>query len=215
MGKPPRIRKLHPEHERCADWGEQASYSASVWEGPILAQLSGLEISDETIEKVARLVTEPDQLEAPLQRAQEERQRRDSATQFASGRITQEQFIAAIAVIDAAQDSRPVTTEPSVDAAQVAEVLRNFSTTWRQVGLPLKERQALIHAIYDSITVRGNDFVGVRLTPNAEAHGFTLALPEQVECVLARPTGVGRAITAYRMPIEGRDEWLAAARRLA
>ena len=29
------------------------------------------------------------------------------------------------------------------------------------------------------------------------------------------PTGVGRAITAYRMPIEGRDEWLAAAGRLA
>jgi hypothetical protein len=38
-------------------------------------------------------------------------------------------------------------------------------------------------------------------------------LPEKVE--MARPTGVGRALTAYRMPIEGRDEWLAAARRLA
>ena len=31
--------------------------------------------------------------------------------------------------------------------------------------------------------------------------------------VLARPTGVGHAITAYDMPIEGRDEWLAAAAR--
>jgi hypothetical protein len=40
-----------------------------------------------------------------------------------------------------------------------------------------------------------------------------LALPEKV--VLARPIGVGRAITTYNMPIEGRDEWLAAARRLA
>jgi hypothetical protein len=30
--------------------------------------------------------------------------------------------------------------------------------------------------------------------------------------LVARPTGVGRALTAYRMPIEGRDEWLAAAR---
>lgn len=27
---------------------------------------------------------------------------------------------------------------------------------------------------------------------------------------MARPTGVGRAITTYSMPIEGRDEWLAA-----
>jgi hypothetical protein len=33
---------------------------------------------------------------------------------------------------------------------------------------------------------------------------------------VARSTGVGRALTAYRMPIEGRDEWIAAAgRRLA
>ena len=49
--------------------------------------------------------------------------------------------------------------------------------------------------------------------------GLALALPEHVrpaqERVLARPTGVGRALTAYRMPIDGRDEWLAAARRQA
>jgi hypothetical protein len=32
---------------------------------------------------------------------------------------------------------------------------------------------------------------------------------------MARPTGVGRALTTYEIPIEGRDEWLAAARRLA
>ena len=28
---------------------------------------------------------------------------------------------------------------------------------------------------------------------------------------VARPTGVGRALTTYRIPIEGRDEWVAAA----
>jgi hypothetical protein len=32
---------------------------------------------------------------------------------------------------------------------------------------------------------------------------------------LARPEGVGRALATYEIPIEGRDEWLAAARRLA
>jgi len=55
--------------------------------------------------------------------------------------------------------------------------------------------------------------VGVRLTAAAYAHGLALALPEEVE--MARPTGVGRAISTYTIPIEGRDEWLAAARRLA
>ena len=34
------------------------------------------------------------------------------------------------------------------------------------------------------------------------------------QVVMARPTGVGRALTTYQMPIEGRDEWIAAARRL-
>ena len=70
-----------------------------------------------------------------------------------------------------------------------------------------------MHAIYDRITVAGPEIVGVRLTHAAYAHGLALALPEKVE--LARRTGVGRAITGYRMPIEGRDEWIAAVERLA
>ena len=31
---------------------------------------------------------------------------------------------------------------------------------------------------------------------------------------MARPTGVGSALTAYDMPLEGRDEWVAAVARL-
>lgn len=53
----------------------------------------------------------------------------------------------------------------------------------------------------------------VRLTPSAYAHGFALALPEKV--AVARPTGVGRALATYEIPIEGRDEWVTAAKRLA
>jgi hypothetical protein len=51
------------------------------------------------------------------------------------------------------------------------------------------------------------------MTPDARELGLTLALPEKF--AMARPTGVGRAISTYTIPIEGRDEWLAAARRLA
>ncbi len=54
------------------------------------------------------------------------------------------------------------------------------------------------------------EMVGVRLTAAVYAHGLALALPEKVE--MARPTGVRRGITTYRrIPIEGREEWLAAA----
>jgi hypothetical protein len=46
---------------------------------------------------------------------------------------------------------------------------------------------------------------------------FDLLIQSQAHNVegTVRPTGVGRAITTYNMPIEGRDEWIAAARQLA
>jgi hypothetical protein len=90
--------------------------------------------------------------------------------------------------------------------------LRALSETWRAAEVPA-ERADLLHAVHDRITVAGRRIVWVRLMPSACAHGFALALPEKV--VLARPTGVGRAISTCTIPIEGRDEWLAAARRLA
>ena len=78
----------------------------------------------------------------------------------------------------------------------------------------IREAKAnLLHAIHDRITVVGRKIVSVRLTPSAYAHGFALALPEKV--AVARPTGIGRGITTYEIPIEGRDEWLAAAGQLA
>jgi hypothetical protein len=56
---------------------------------------------------------------------------------------------------------------------------------------------------------QGRKIVSVRLTPSAYAHGIALVLPEKV--ALARPTGVGCGMTIYRIAIEGRDAWLAAA----
>jgi hypothetical protein len=59
------------------------------------------------------------------------------------------------------------------------------------------------------VTVAGPESVGARLTQAGYADRLALALPEKV--AMARPTGVRRGITTYRIPIEGRDEWLAAA----
>ena len=50
---------------------------------------------------------------------------------------------------------------------------------------------------------------GALLTAAGYAHRLALALPEKAE--MARPTGVGRALATYEIPIEGRDEWVAAA----
>jgi hypothetical protein len=43
------------------------------------------------------------------------------------------------------------------------------------------------------------------------AHGLALALPDKA--AMARRTGFGHAISTCSIPIEGRDEWLAAAKR--
>ena len=67
-------------------------------------------------------------------------------------------------------------------------------------------------AVDGPIVIEGPRFVCLRLTPAAYRHGLALALPD---AVMARPTGVGRALPTYEILIEGRDEWLAAARRLA
>ncbi len=90
--------------------------------------------------------------------------------------------------------------------------LRTLSATWMEADVP-EAMAELLHAIYERIVVTGRKIVSIRLTPSAYAHGQALALPDKV--VMARPTGVGRAISTYTIPIEGRDEWLAAARRLA
>jgi hypothetical protein len=86
-----------------------------------------------------------------------------------------------------------------------------LATVLRRVDLDCGGRFA--SALHDRISVAGPEIVGVRLTQAAYPHGLALALSEKVE--LARPTGVGRAAATYIVPIEGRDEWLAAARREA
>jgi hypothetical protein len=75
--------------------------------------------------------------------------------------------------------------------------LRALSATWRAAEVPA-ERADQLHAIYDQVVVTGRRIVSVRITPSAHAHGFALALPTYT----------------YSIPIEGRDEWLAAAKRL-
>jgi hypothetical protein len=78
----------------------------------------------------------------------------------------------------------------------------------------------MIQSVYEEIVVRGEEFVSVRLTPEAYAHGLALALPAEVvvpalpswggprrgsNMALARPTGFEPARThlEFRMiPIE-------------
>ena len=112
-------------------------------------------------------------------------------------------------VLREARDAIAEGSEIGVSAQRAIEWLRALAESIQQADVP-KERAELMHAIYDRVTVAGPEIVGVRLTQAAYAHGLALALPEKV--VMARPTRDGRVLTAYRIPIEGRAEWMAVAR---
>ena len=103
-----------------------------------------------------------------------------------------------MARLKALRETRDAITERTaagVPGQRAVEWLRALGESVRIADVP-KEKADLMDAIYERITVAGPDIVGVRLTAAAYAHGLALAVP-------------------YSIPIEGRDEWLAAARRLA
>ena len=113
-------------------------------------------------------------------------------------------------------NQRPV----AIDRARIDRQIRELALEHAAGGLGDETYPTRLKALReqrDAITERTAAGLpghrAVRLTAAAYAHGLALALPEKV--VVARPTGVGHALTAYELPIEGRDEWLAAARRLA
>ncbi len=204
-----RHRKLHANP--CPDWGKRARLGDEVWEEPILAQLEGIELDDATIGSVvASLGTGPRPV--ALDQARIDRQIRELALEHAAGRLEDAVYLGRLHELRDAKENLERTSADGISPERAVEWLRALSETWRAAEAP-GEKADLLHAIYDRITIAGRRIVSVRLTPSAYAHGFALALPEKV--AVARPTGVGRAISTYTIPIEGRDEWLAAARRLA
>jgi hypothetical protein len=116
---------------------------------------------------------------------------------------------------------------PSSQRVSRGAVIDSFSPSKAKPA----SRAVLVQSVYEEIVVRGAEFVRVRLTRDAYAHGFALALPEQVSVPvlpsrgrprknmsMARPTGVGHARTHsqfMRIPIEGADDWEAAVQNSA
>ena len=78
---------------------------------------------------------------------------------------------------------------------------RNLAETWANPGIRPETRAQVIHAVHERIEVRGLDFAGVKVTPEAYAHGLALALPERVSRVragLACPRGLDGQLATTR-----------------
>jgi hypothetical protein len=104
---------------------------------------------------------------------------------------------------------------PSRRLAQCPEpgVALEASITWWAGWAGSTNSAAVLSARCDVGRVAGSDGDAVRLTSAAYAStGYSARIEPSVR---SAPTGVGRALATYEIPIEGGDEWLAAARRLA
>lgn len=203
-------RRAHPADRRCVGWGPQRTYPSRTWLAPLEAQVSGIQLSDATIAQVVAALRQPETPAIPIERARLERERRDLALSHAAGRLTDADYLEAVARL------RTVTVAPPsapVDAAKAVGWLRDLAGMWGQRMAP-EDRAELLAAVYERVEVRGRAFVGVTLTPEAYRHGLALALPERVACGAGEP-GRSRPDVAHTIPVVGRRDWQRAARRLA
>ncbi len=171
----------------CGAWGERARLADATWEAPILAQVSGVTIDHATRAALVGVLaaTRPP---VPIDRARIERQMRDLALDHAAGRIADADYLARHDALREELSAVQEEPRPGTSAERALQWLEALAETWHQADLP-EAKAELLHAIYERIIVAGRRIVSVRLTQAAYEHGLALALPEEVQCVMARPAG--------------------------
>jgi hypothetical protein len=175
MGTRPRTRKMHPG--RCDEWGRQMNVASVVWEEPVIAQLNGIRLDDQTISEVVAALTAggtPVVTEFDARRRARERQR--LANEFAAEKLTADEFMAQLEQLPA--EVPVVAPSDVIDAERAVTWLQNLARLVETATPDLLTD--LLTSIYDRIEVRGAEFVSVHLTPAAMAHGLALALPDTV-----------------------------------
>jgi hypothetical protein len=181
-----------------------------------------VDVSDATIARVIAALSSPIPQTGELAHARRERQRRELALAYASGKLSETGFLSAIDALKAEPEpqSPTETIDPKVAVSWLMDLdaaltkMHELATSHDLSESEVDGQWArLIHAIYQRITVKGTVFVEVKLTPTVERHGLALALPEEVGVWYGGPDrGRTRVTTLHgeemiRIPIAGRDQW--------
>ncbi|MEX1156143.1 MAG: recombinase family protein [Chloroflexota bacterium] len=169
----------------CDEWGRQRTYPTMTWARPLFAQLSALELSNATIERVVRYLSQPAPRGDDLRRKRLDRQRRELALDHAAGRIGDAEYLAAVGRTREQDEAVPVPVA-TPDPTHAVQRLRDFAGLWKSRSEA--ERAALLGAVYARVEVRGNRFIAAHLTADAKELGLTVALPETF--AMARPAGI-------------------------
>jgi hypothetical protein len=135
-------------------------------------------VDDEVAAAITEALAKPGAVVVPIEGGRLEHARRQLALDVAAGRIGERAFLAAIRRLS--EEARTADLGPvqrSVDVAKAMDYIRNFASSWAKAKQPTKA--TMIQSLYEEIVVRGAEFVSVRLTPEAYAHGLALALPQE------------------------------------
>lgn len=145
-------------------------YGDETWEEPILAQMAGLELDDETIGAVVgALGSAPRPVK--LDRARIDRQMRDLALDHAAGRLEDAVYLDRLRGLRESKESLEVNANGGISAEVALAWLRALSSTWSEADV-FEAKAEVLHAIYEQIVVTGRTIVSIRLTPSAYAHGL-------------------------------------------
>jgi hypothetical protein len=150
---------------------------------------------------------------ADTSRARIRRRLRDLALEHADGAITDAAYLAAStrlrADLEAAGAARPARVTPD----EALEAIRDLAALLADATD--EERTRITHAVYARIPIVGPEIRPVELTPWAYELGLDQVLPEVVRLDWRPQQERGRQGQTARVPIAGRRERLAAARRTA
>ena len=142
-----------------------------------------------------------------------QRQTDSNLALFKMGDISREEYVARKRELEAALEvGRPQPMYSERVLADAARLLSDLGRLWSK-ATP-SQRGEIAQGLFAEIDVLDDRIVGARLA-RPEYLPLIASATLRGRTSVARPEGFGRALATYELPIEGRDEWLAAARRLA
>jgi hypothetical protein len=168
-----------------------------------------MRLDEATIRDVRRVLAAPAPVAMATSAARYRREMRELAEAHVAERITDAAYLEQLAELRRQADATPPSAA-AVDPDEAVAYLRDLEALWAK-ATPAEQAE-LVRSIYARVEVVGARFVAVTLTPEAEAHGLPMLLPESVR-LGERPRQVaGPRWRTVRIPIVGRRAWLRAVR---
>jgi DNA invertase Pin-like site-specific DNA recombinase len=205
-----RRQRLHPDP--CPDWPGPASVRGAHFDERITGQLAGARLTRETEERVRAVVGSMTTAPADTTRARLQRRLRELALEHADGRLPDGEYLAASTRLRSELEAAGAPRRAGVTPDEAVDAIRDLAALLADATD--EERARIAHAVYARIPIAGAEIRPVELTPWAYELGLDQVLPEIVRLDWRPRQETGTQGHTARVPIAGRRERLAAARRL-